>query len=237
MRGPVWDNRKALADICITLFKSDASKREYDRTLEAWNGDRRCRRAAVTDDRRERPSERFHEFDAAKALLETGWGLVSRDDVEGAVVMAKDLTGDHPEYTRFRTTIARLFLTQERYVEAIEFLGWCVRQEPDNAKYRVLLGTACARAGTATWKLSEGSLYATSADQVAEAEKLLTFARQWADSVAGNEGDLDRAIADLEGHIEAAKQRTWVVRTPGTGQRERLYTGSDCGVYFRHECP
>ena len=76
MRGPVWDNRKALADICITLFKSDASKMEYDRTLEE------------AESRREPEARGGGGTAFDEAALESGLKSVGEGRIEDAVVIA-----------------------------------------------------------------------------------------------------------------------------------------------------
>ena len=197
MRGPVWDNRKALADICITLFKSDASKREYDRALEE------------TESRREPEARGWGGTAFDEAALESGWSSVSHGRIEDAVVIAGQLTGDHEEYSRFRITIAEMLIERRKYDKAIEFLSSCEVEEPSNAMYKAILGTAIAKKGTATWNDPEGTPFATSADQVAEAEKCLARARERVDSFTGYYIDLDRGIADLERRIESATRRRW----------------------------
>ena len=199
MRGPVWDNRKALADICIALFKSDASKREYDRTLKEAES-----RRESGDRGRGGPA-----FDEATALLESGWSSVSRGRIEDAVVIARQLPGDHEEYSRFRITIAELLIKHRNYAEAIEFLSWCEVEEASNEVYRALLGTAAAKGGTFSWDHSRGEPFATSADQVASAERSLTLARNCAASVTGHYEDLRRGIEDLNNRIESATRRRW----------------------------
>ena len=199
MRGPIWDNRKALADICITLFKSNASKREYDRTLEE----------AESRGESESRGGGGPAFDEAAALLESGWSSVSQGRIEDAVVIARQLTGDHEEHSRFRTTVAELLIKRTNYAEAIEFLSWCEVEEPSNEVYRALLGTAAAKGGTFSWDHSRGEPVATSADQVALAERSLTLARNCAASVTGHYDDLCRGIADLERRMESATRRSW----------------------------
>ena len=174
------------------------------------------------------------DFDKASALLGKGWGLVKQRDIKEAVDIAKRLPGDHREYTRFRTAIAELFITHPaEYPDAVEFLQWCMGEEPDNEMYRVLAGTALAKGGTFTWNRSRLARhlprhlpatlpwkrhlpFATSTDQVASAERNLTLARELCSSVSGHYDDLDRAkadldqaIADLEKHIGRAKRVRW----------------------------
>ena len=100
------------------------------------------------------------------------------------------------------------------------------REEPNNEMSRARAGTAIAMRGTSSWHSralarhlplrlpatlpwNRRLPFATSADQVASAERDLTLARDLSSSLTGHHDDMDRAIADLEAHITKAKRRRW----------------------------
>lgn len=199
LRGPKWDARKRLAGLCVsTIFKNDDTKRDYDRALTEAK-----KRGEAQEGRR------TGGFDEATALLETGMGFVRRGSVKDAVVIAKRLTGDYPEYSRFRMTVGGLLLSGGRHLEAIDFLSWCVGEEPNNNQYTTMLGTVFARLGTASWDQVNGTSYATRAEHVSEAEQCLSQARAYAKSAASGAMDLHMAIAELEAHLKVATRRRW----------------------------
>ena len=199
MRGPIWDNRKALADICITIFKNEESKRDYDRTLNEAEA------RGEPEDR----GGRGREFDEATALLASGWGLITQGRTDEALAVAKGLTGDNSEYSRFRSTLAGLLISGKKYHDAVDFLSWCEVQEPASDQYKAMLGVAFAKAGTQTWTKHEGTIYATTAVQVSEASSCLDYAREHANALGRRDDSLFQEIALLEESIRIATRKKW----------------------------
>ena len=202
LRGPQWDARKDLAGLCASIFKSDETKKDYDRALED------AKKRGETD---ERGRHTGGGFDEATALLETGMGFVRQGTVKDAVVIAKRLPGDYAEYSRFRTTVAELLMSRGMLVETIDFLSWCEAEEPDNDHYKKMLATAYAKLGTSSWDQFQGRPCATRGEHVAEAEQCLSFARAYRESVTLSQRDsaVHAAIHELEVQVEFVTRRKW----------------------------
>lgn len=198
-RGPQWEARKELAGICAVVFKNDDTKKDYDRLLDE------AREQGGTGEQ----GKRTGGFDEATTLLETGMGFVRQGTVKDAVVIAKRLAGDYPEYSRFRMTVGGLLMSRRMHVEAIDFLSWCEGEEPGNDHYRTMLGTAFAKLGTASWERVGGGVYATRAEHAAEAAEFLSRAREYAEASSLRDTDLQVAIAELEANLEVATKRKW----------------------------
>ena len=191
--------RKKLTGVCKSIFEDPRTKAEYDRALQE---------AAA---RREVDGEAgpAREFDEATALLASGWGLVTQGRTDEALAVAKRLTGDHSEYSKFRSTLAELLIAGQKYLDAADFLFWCEDEEPGNAQYKAMLGRAFAKGGTETWTRHGETTCATTAQHVADAKACLNRAREYAGALGRQDDGLSREIASLEDHIRVATQRRW----------------------------
>ena len=189
----------AAASAASAKRNSSGDPLDYDRTLteaEAGGGS-------------EGRAEGRRADDESAVLLETGRNFVRQGRVEEAVAVARRLPGDYHEYSGLRLTLAETLMARESSSEAVEFLLWCEDEEPNNRQYKAMLGIAFAKGASATWQKVDGNTYATSAEQVGEAEACLSRAREYAERLAGRDDGLHRAIARLEADLATAKRPKW----------------------------
>ena len=188
-----------MTGLCKSIFRNARTKAEYDRALEEAAARQETGGGAGP----------AHQFDEATALLESGWTLLTQGRTDEALAIAKRLTGDHPDYSRFRSRLAELLIAGKNYIDAVDFLYLCENEEPDNEQYKAMLGTAFARGGTETWTPRGDVVYATAAEHVAEAKQCLVRARECAEALGRRDEGLSQEIATLEENIRIATGRKW----------------------------
>lgn len=114
-----------------------------------------------------------------------------------------------PHKTVYRAAMGSVFIKNELYIKGIDILETCIREEPGNDGYKYLLAMAYADSGYQNWTLVEPhghippGFYATTSDQVAEAEDLIDKA----DAVGASDPDLNRHLAEVRENIAAMRKR------------------------------
>lgn len=180
--------------------------------------------------------------------------IQSAEDVEGAYQRLLDQSvraGSRPRSDGTSQADWRKLLQEAREVlldpEQRRLHAESLRTEkPNNETSRARTGTAIAQRGTSSWHSRPlarhlplrlpGTFpwnrrlpFATSADQIASAERDLTLARDLSSSLTGHHDDLDRAIADLETHLKRVKRRRW------NGDPLIVLLGLITGVFLANE--
>ena len=208
--GPESEARKDLAGICLKTFRSAESREQYDRALQrAAEAGHRSERGQPTD----RDPQRAQRFDEEAVMRRSCWELVTQGRVDEAKVLAKALAGIDPEDARLRTRIGELLIERQEYVEAMKFISWCADEDPENRKYKALMGSAHARLGNDLWTHFQGTRYATSLEQIAEARRCLDTAVAYAEQSGGRDYDLNEDISVLRANLDLFTQMG-LERTP-----------------------
>jgi tetratricopeptide (TPR) repeat protein len=127
-----------------------------------------------------------------------------------------------PRKAVYRAAMGSVFIKNEMYKEGIGILESCIQEEPDNDGYKYLLAIAYAESGYQNWTfVPEGhdvpvGYYATSNEQVAQAEELVAKAEQ----VDVGDSDLKARIAEIRENIASMRKRrfhgSWLVVIVGT---------------------
>ena len=198
MRGLRPEARKDLASLCKVVFKDDATKDQYDRSLEE-----------SAEERRSDEWTGYSDESNESAMLKEGWELLGQERVDEAMAVAQSLPGNYSHYCAFRLAVAQAMFRHDREQEALNFIYWCEKEEPNNSDYKAMLAGFFADRGTAEWTRRDNVVYATRADHVREAMKYLRLARERAAAGGGANRDIQRAIQDLQENIRIATKRCW----------------------------
>ena len=126
-----------------------------------------------------------------------------------------------PSETVYKAAMGSVFIKNEMYSEGIGILEDCLKNDPDNNGYKYLLTVAYAESSYQNWTFVpaggpvESGFYATTNEQVMEAERLCEKAR----GVGALESDVKKNLDQIAENISSMRKRrfhgNWLM--PGGG--------------------